>query len=86
MTTRFPCTLCGSRDWPREDADCPLCELPDDDEPYEDDPTATAVEWFCEGWRRLYVKSGNRHWDAVCAAKIGRRYHAANLRMIGSNA
>jgi hypothetical protein len=20
-----PCSLCGSRDWPREDTDCPQC-------------------------------------------------------------
>jgi hypothetical protein len=29
---RFPCTLCGSRNWPRENAGCPLCEIPDEDE------------------------------------------------------
>lgn len=23
--SNFPCTLCGSRDWPRPDTDCPLC-------------------------------------------------------------
>lgn len=22
---KFACTLCGSRDWPRTDTDCPLC-------------------------------------------------------------
>jgi hypothetical protein len=31
-TTRFPCTLCGSRDWPREDTSCPLCQTEDDDD------------------------------------------------------
>jgi predicted amidophosphoribosyltransferase len=30
--TRFPCTLCGSRDWPRENAGCPLCEMPEPDD------------------------------------------------------
>lgn len=25
--TRFPCTLCGSRDWPRENTSCPLCAV-----------------------------------------------------------
>lgn len=29
---KFPCTLCGSRDWPRLDTDCPLCH----GEPEED--------------------------------------------------
>ena len=32
---KFPCTLCGSRNWPREDTSCPLCQMPDDDD--EDD-------------------------------------------------
>lgn len=34
--TRFPCTLCGSRDWPNPDSDCELCQPTDratDDEP-----------------------------------------------------
>lgn len=34
--SHFPCTLCGSRDWPRLDADCELCR--GDDE--ERDPDA----------------------------------------------
>jgi hypothetical protein len=58
--------------------------MPDDDEPYEDEPTVAAVEWFHEGWRQLYVASNNRHWDADFAAKIGRRYHAANLRRMNA--
>jgi hypothetical protein len=33
---KFPCTLCGSRDWPRKNAGCPLCEMPEDDEEPED--------------------------------------------------
>jgi hypothetical protein len=32
MTTKFPCTLCGSRDWPTTDTDCELCfGNPDED-------------------------------------------------------
>lgn len=31
--TNFPCTLCGSRDWPRNDTNCPLCQIADDDSP-----------------------------------------------------
>ncbi len=23
--SKFPCTMCGSRNWPREDTSCPLC-------------------------------------------------------------
>lgn len=26
----FPCTLCGSRNWPIKDDPCPLCRAPDD--------------------------------------------------------
>jgi hypothetical protein len=29
---KFPCTLCGSRNWPNEWTSCPLCRLEDDDE------------------------------------------------------
>lgn len=27
---KHPCSICGSRDWPSEDTDCPLCcEIPE---------------------------------------------------------
>jgi hypothetical protein len=29
---KFACTLCGSRDWPTADTDCPLCHQPDTEE------------------------------------------------------
>jgi len=35
--TRFPCTMCGSRDWPRKDSPCPLCSLEDDDDDLDED-------------------------------------------------
>jgi len=37
--TNFPCTLCGSRNWPRPDTDCPNCQGEEDeyDEDYEYD-------------------------------------------------
>lgn len=47
---KHPCSLCGSRDWPNEDTDCPLCwespeTLPDlPVELFED-----AVEHSCVG-------------------------------------
>lgn len=34
----FACTLCGSRNWPREDADCPLCRADEPEEPDQDQP------------------------------------------------
>lgn len=34
---RFPCTLCGSRNWPSEDTTCPLCRIEDDDD-IDDEP------------------------------------------------
>ena len=36
---RFPCTLCGSRNWPRENTSCPLCSLEDDDDIDEETET-----------------------------------------------
>ena len=30
-STNFPCSLCGSRDWPRKDAECELCEGEEDE-------------------------------------------------------
>jgi hypothetical protein len=38
---RFPCTLCGSRNWPRENAGCPLCEMPDEDDSSDEEPCLT---------------------------------------------
>lgn len=46
---KFPCTLCGSRNWPSATSSCPLCQFSDeidhpeeddswDDESYDDDP------------------------------------------------
>lgn len=29
---KFPCSLCGSRNWPNEWTSCPLCRMTDDDE------------------------------------------------------
>jgi hypothetical protein len=34
--SNFPCTLCGSRNWPRPDSECRLCR---DDEEDEDEET-----------------------------------------------
>ena len=31
---KFPCTMCGSRNWPREDTSCPLCAMPEEEESY----------------------------------------------------
>lgn len=39
----FPCTLCGSRNWPRPDADCELCR--GDDEGSRPDPDAEYDDW-----------------------------------------
>jgi hypothetical protein len=41
LITRFPCTMCGSRDWPRKDSPCPLCSMDDDDDIGEDEETET---------------------------------------------
>ena len=32
----WPCTLCGSRDWPSDDSSCPLCRAREDDDETED--------------------------------------------------
>lgn len=34
---KFSCTLCGSRDWPTAETDCPLCYRPETEEPTETD-------------------------------------------------
>lgn len=33
---RFPCTMCGSRNWPTKDTSCPLC-YDETEEEQEDD-------------------------------------------------
>jgi hypothetical protein len=36
---RFPCTLCGSRNWPTKETSCPLCyDDSEDDEPEQPTP------------------------------------------------
>lgn len=31
----WPCTLCGSRDWPSDDSSCPLCRTQEEEEEEE---------------------------------------------------
>jgi len=34
---KFVCTLCGSRNWPNDHTDCPLCRLDDEDDEDDDE-------------------------------------------------
>ena len=48
MKSNFPCSLCGSRDWPRPDTECPLC--------YGDAPVVDE-EAAVEPWNNFFDES-----------------------------
>jgi hypothetical protein len=59
MTTNFPCSMCGSRNWPRKGAACPLCRSDEDGEPITPEDDGHLEE--CPSYKIICDNAESRH-------------------------